>query len=372
VNAVDPLPDGTRLIHIGPQKTGSTALQGALHKARAQLRELGVLYPGPAMRPWEALGAGLGLTTPRGGPKPDISSWNRLLAQLAQPDWRIACISHEGLGRCTAAQVREVIAQLGGERPHVLAVARSYDRLFPSQWQQRIKARRSYSYEEWLRLVLDDTHRGRVWRNVWVPHDTVGLIRRWVEPIGLEHVTLVIGSEQDRHLLPHTCERLLGVPEGLLDLRDERQNRSLTLPEVELLRSLNKLFDEREWSYEDYFDLVSSGVVPTLVKNPAPSGAPAIPTMPDWAMERVIDLSEKRVAALSEIGVNVVGDLDALLVSPQRTPLEPTPADVPIPQEVVLRALEGMARAYIGGNAGVSRRDRVERRAARLQRVEKA
>ena len=42
------LPEGSVLLHIGPHKTGTTAIQGALAAARAELAEHGVTYPGHA------------------------------------------------------------------------------------------------------------------------------------------------------------------------------------------------------------------------------------------------------------------------------------------------------------------------------------
>ena len=38
------IPEGGRLIHIGPHKTGTTTLQWALHHAREALHEQGVHY----------------------------------------------------------------------------------------------------------------------------------------------------------------------------------------------------------------------------------------------------------------------------------------------------------------------------------------
>ena len=40
------LEPGTRLLHIGPHKTGTTAIQGALHLARERLAGERVVYPG--------------------------------------------------------------------------------------------------------------------------------------------------------------------------------------------------------------------------------------------------------------------------------------------------------------------------------------
>ena len=38
------LPDGSRLLHIGLPKTGTTALQASFHAARAELDKRGVSY----------------------------------------------------------------------------------------------------------------------------------------------------------------------------------------------------------------------------------------------------------------------------------------------------------------------------------------
>ena len=56
------LPTGTRLVHIGHPKSGSTAIQAALARERARLPEHGVVYPGRDLRSaragWAVLGIG--------------------------------------------------------------------------------------------------------------------------------------------------------------------------------------------------------------------------------------------------------------------------------------------------------------------------
>ncbi|MCZ0989260.1 hypothetical protein O1M54_32920 [Streptomyces diastatochromogenes] len=49
-----PLPAGTRLLHIGPHKTGTTAVQGALFAAKDRLPEYGVAFPAHSRHPMEA------------------------------------------------------------------------------------------------------------------------------------------------------------------------------------------------------------------------------------------------------------------------------------------------------------------------------
>jgi hypothetical protein len=49
------------LLHVGMFKTGTTAIQGALFRARPQLAEHGVLHAGDSRHPMEAVQAFTGL-----------------------------------------------------------------------------------------------------------------------------------------------------------------------------------------------------------------------------------------------------------------------------------------------------------------------
>jgi hypothetical protein len=356
---VGALPDGTHLLHIGPQKTGSTALQSALHEQRARLRELGVVYPGPGVRARFALGAGLGYSTPKGGPPASMKGWRQLLAEVQDPSARLVVISHEAFGRGTDEQIEKTVAALGGDRPHVLAVARRYDRLLPSQWQQRVKARITLSYDEWLRIVLGEpAPRDGVWRNVWVPHDSVTLARRWGDAVGRENLTLLVADEGDRSLLPSLVEAMLGVPSGLLAApSDQVVNRSLGYGEVELLRAVNLHFQEHDYPDERYHRLVNRGLVPSLLRSPRHPDDSAIPPLPAWAWEPLVVRSRERAQGLAQLGVRVVGDLDNLLLPDEPPPGAvaagdaSTPASLRVPLDVVARALGGLVDGAVRDRA---------------------
>ncbi len=318
------LPERGHLLHIGPQKTGSTAIQAALHLQRAELREHGVVYPGPGPRPMRAVAAGLGFSTPRGAPAPRQRAWRGLLRQLEEARDLRVCISHEGFGRATDEQARRVVKSLGGPRPHVVAVARRYDRLMPSQWQQRVKAGERRSYDEWLSVVLDPEQSASApYRNLWVPHDTVGLLERWgaaMGPDGTDALTLIVSDDSDRGLLFRSFEALLGLPDGLLRPVDDRSNRSLSFSEVEMLRQVNLHFATHGWNDQDYFALVHRGITRALMAAELPAEDPRIPQMPAWAWERLAELSATRVSQLRQLGLRTVGDLDALLLDPATRP----------------------------------------------------
>ncbi len=74
------LPEAARLIHIGPQKTGTTAIQVAMFEGRESMAEHGAYYPKGHYRrrqaSWE-----LGL--PDGKPiSSDLTKWNRLAREV--------------------------------------------------------------------------------------------------------------------------------------------------------------------------------------------------------------------------------------------------------------------------------------------------
>jgi hypothetical protein len=347
--ALEPLPDGTHLLHIGPQKTGSTALQRSLHDHRDELREHGAVYPGPGIRSRLALGAGLGYPTPIGGKRPKKELWDKFLADVNSPDARVVCISSEAFGRAPDKQIRRTVAALGGDLPHVLLVARRFDRLLPSQWQQRIKARVSMSYDEWLHLVLgpplpDDP----TWRNVWVPHDSVDLATRWGARVGRENVTVLVTDDSDRSLLPSVVERLLGVPLGVLTPGEEVVNRSLTFGEIELVRAVNTYFEENGLSDKRYHRLVHRALMPALVTQPPHPDDRAIPLLPAWAWAPLVERSRERADGLVRLGVRIVGDPAAVLLPDQPPPgvVDETGATAhaptQVPVEVAGRALGGL------------------------------
>src|SRR5699024_9517272 len=77
------LPEGARLLHIGPHKTGTSALQGAMHQAHAALGQHGVRIAGAAPRPSRAVWAVTGSSGPLGAPTARMEHWDRLVGEVA-------------------------------------------------------------------------------------------------------------------------------------------------------------------------------------------------------------------------------------------------------------------------------------------------
>jgi hypothetical protein len=181
----------------------------------------------------------------------------------------------------------------------VVAVARRLDHFLPSQWQERVKAGQVKSYEEWLEVVLAPESNAWDWNNVWRAHDLEALTRRWTAEVGPESFTLIVSDDTDRGLLPRTFEQLLGLPVGLLALDPDRSNRGLSWSEVELVRSLNKASRAARWPREVHAGFVKRRVVRTLQSLPRSELGARTPPLPAWAVDRVRELSDARVASLA-------------------------------------------------------------------------
>jgi hypothetical protein len=226
---VPPIPRDGLLLHTGPPKTGSTAIQIAMHTRRATLAEHQVHYAGRAYRPREAGWAVLGIRPPIGRPPARIERWQALVDECtSHPDDRV-CLSNETFARADDAAAERIVTALGTDRVHLVHVIRRMDRLLLSSWQERIKARLAMPYEDWLRLILAESSDHFEWANFWRAQSLPAFLSCWTPLVPAERITLICADEKNRALLPETFESLLGLPPGLLAPDPTRSNRGLSL-----------------------------------------------------------------------------------------------------------------------------------------------
>jgi hypothetical protein len=345
------LPEGALLLHIGPPKTGSTAIQMALHSSRPALAEHGVLYPGKRMRARSAAAAVLGSGMPVGREKPKIERWHALVDEIRTTSLPRVCVSHESFARADDAAVGRILGDLGAERTHVVYVARRLDKVLPSHWQERVKAWSDVPFEEFLRHLLDDPDAPQG-RRIWQPHDLGAVVGRWAGQVGRDRVTVLVADEHDRDLIPRTFEELLGLPPGMLMPPRERSNTSLSFLEAEAIRRLNRMARDEEWSSREYWKVMQRGVVQALAHRDR-SGDPRIHGLPAWALEQVADRADRQIAGLRDAGVHVVGDPERLRVRGQVEPAEvPTEVD-----SVPLDLLADLVSGAVNGARGMHRDD---------------
>src|SRR3954464_7244587 len=122
------LPPGVRLAHIGPPKTGTTAVQSAFVGVREALAEHGVHYAGQGSRPRKAVKALTGAGVSRRN-RPPMAAWESLVREVRSAGPLRVCGSNEQFAAADDLAARRLVSDLGGDAVHVLMVVRSLDTL---------------------------------------------------------------------------------------------------------------------------------------------------------------------------------------------------------------------------------------------------
>lgn len=342
------LPRDAVLVHVGPFKTGTTAIQTTLASMRQLLQDAGVSYPGvePAhhraakslMRRQEG-----GESNPAPPPPPEV--WEELAREVSATSDRVV-LSSEFLGDADDDARVKLVQDLGPDRVHILAAARNPVMLALSNWQQVVRTYgRAVSLEEWLEEAFRRSDRtpNRFWRRA----DPEALISGWARILPPERITVVVLDEADRTLLPATFERLLDLPDGaLVGQPVPYSNRSLTSLEVTLIHRIIEGLDSK-LSWQEYSRTMRNGVIKRLVQMREPGDDEGKARLPGWAIEQSATEAERGIAWLEASGVHLAGSLDSLrgpsyAVEGEDAPVEQVPIE--LAAEAALGAIAVAAR----------------------------
>lgn len=343
------LPEGTCLIHIGPSKTGTTAIQGAFHVGRNALLAQGVRYVGASRSPWQAaIAASSSRRRPVGG-REAAERWRRLLAEVRRSEEPRLVISSEHFAKAEAAAIRRIAAGLEPRRVHVAVTLRPLARILPSRWQQDVQMGLQTPLDDWLRIVFDKPT-SRVARTFWREHRHDRLVARWADRLGADRVTVIVLDERDHGYVLRVLEQMTGLREGTLAPVRDVSNRSLTLPEIEAVRALNERL-RADGLVEDRLERVVRHRAADYLKHRRPPPAETRIELPAWAAAGTAELAAAMVAGIRSSGVRVIGDRDSLAPAPttrdeRARPDEPHAAAVPdAPAEIGAWLAAGLYRA---------------------------
>lgn len=141
------------ILHIGPHKTGSTAIQNSLHRGREALRQQGVIYYASETLPIMALvlrfahdnllaspGVRAHFPRPQLARKWSRECWKDLAAQVADSDAHTCVVSSEHFAFFPREAAEKTVAALRAifDDITLVAYARAPDSLYPSGLQQRV------------------------------------------------------------------------------------------------------------------------------------------------------------------------------------------------------------------------------------------
>lgn len=332
------LPEGTRLLHIGPAKTGTTSLQSGFHHNRDRLEQHGVHYAGKGTQP-RAAAAAVAIGKRIAGHKHGTEAWPQLVEEVTGSRAKRVVISSETFARAGDEGARTVVDAFGADRTHVVITMRPLVDMLSSSWQQWVQTGSRKTWSAWLDEMLNskDTVHGKqpeFWRKTRIDV----LARRWGALVGPEHVTVVSLAGAPRDFVLRTFEGFTGLPDGTLVPDPKADNVSLGHGVVEVVRRFNERFFALEGASADVqAEMVEFGAVRYLRQTPEVLRADARIEVPQWAADRSAVLMREMLDGVRDAGVRTVGDLDALLV-----PSRPPAATVTEPAEVSTEAAAGL------------------------------
>lgn len=310
MSSPSPLPAGARLLHVGPHKTGTTALQSAFHLARKAAAEQGVRYLSRSQHDARAARYVTDRMVAGRDPARAEKAWRSVVEGLTAPGPERRVFSSEFLSDATDEQVARIVGEVGAEDLWVVVTLRPLARILSSQYQQGLQRQSRHTYDAWLRMVLADDVSDPEPREFWNRHRHDALARRWSGHVGAERVIVVVLDPRDHTFLPHTFEQLLGLSRETLAGQDARENRSLTADEAEVLRRFNGSYADLGLQPDHYVRLFRHLKDHLKERAPGPGEAPLV--TPDWAVERANAIGAAMAAAIRDLGVPVYGDLDSI------------------------------------------------------------
>ncbi len=312
-----PLPEGSRIVHIGPHKTGTTALQAAFWNNRKAVRTQGLHYASNGRHAMTAVLAGIEHLSPWNVDKrpPPMWKWERLLSDIRSSNAKRVLLSSEFFADARPDAVARVVQQLDPSRLQIVVTLRPLSRIVTSQWQQFVQNLSTAPFDAWLRKLLDDPHPKGDPPVFWRRHRHDDLIARWADLVGPDHVTVVALNDGDRDMVLRAFERLTGLRNGTLIPDPTVSNRSMTLPEIETVRQFNIAFKKLKLPSLLYMRIMRFGATSVMQQRRPSPDEPKI-ELPDWSVGPIRDIAREMVANIRALGVRVLGDLDDLTVVP--------------------------------------------------------
>jgi hypothetical protein len=334
------LPQGSRILHIGPPKTGTTALQAAFHLGRDRTERQGVHYASHGRHAMTAVLAGIEQPSPWAVDRrpPSKWNWNRLVSDVRGSKARRVVLSSEFFADASPEAINRVVMEIGSEDIQIVVTLRPLARIMPSQWQQFVQNQLTIGFDDWLRGVLDGP-RGKMTPSFWKRHRHDELVARWMDVVGPDRVTVVALDDNDRDMVLRVFERLTGLAVGTLVTEPDLSNRSMTVPEIEIVRAFNATFKADKLPAPLYSRVMRFGAAAYMRSRQPGSDEPRI-ELPAWSVEPIANLAREMMASIEATGVRIVGNLDLMTKVPVGR--EPTDESVAVTPHVAASAAMGV------------------------------
>jgi len=323
------LPANSIMLHIGAHKTGTTSLQAALFAASEELEQQGVINlvaegdetANPAARAVQRLPSS-GST----GAPVAYNVWTTLVGQSKAHPQHLVSISAEAFAVSEPLVIKTIVNDLGIDRLQVVITLRPLGKILPSQWQQDLHgAWVNQKFEEWLRETLRDVRPMKqmgplqVPHQFWIRHRHDALLQRWVDAVGSDRITLVVGDDQRKSSLLENFEDLLSLRGGTLSSVAVARNQSMTLPEMQIMQRYGELLESSELGKLIVARSRYHKALRILRKIRSENTSDARLVIPEWSFVRISEIQREMVEHIQASGVSVIGALNQLNWLPQQS-----------------------------------------------------
>lgn len=286
------------------------------------------------------------------------SSLERLRAEALACTASRVLFTHESLAPCTPEEA-QLLLDAFGERydVHVIVTARDPGRQIPSAWQQRMQARLTYSYDEFVEAVFA---RDELASDFWANQDLADVLTRWsavVPPSNIHVITCPPPGAPPQQLLERFCS-VVGVSADSLSLERRVDNVALGQPQAELLRRVNIALGGRFPHIRDGYRRLGQVFLAGQILRPQKG---RVAQLPASRRAETDALADSWISLISAGGYDVVGDLDEL--RPRDASFAPGPAPV-TSDELVDVAATALADILERRDIELREKTRLERRLA--------
>lgn len=360
-------PLGTVFLHIGPHKTGTTALQNALFNERDTLLRHNVNY----ITTEDGRGnANLAARAIRNKPSQKheaqvavpMKYWNNIVRQASGSSADYSVISGEGFADCDDNEIHRIAKELAPGRLRIVVTLRPLAKILSSQWQQYIQnAMFKHDFGEWLGRTLSSFDHSPLSERkqpegFWRRHGHDLLVKRWAFADTLKAPILIVADEGEPRAIMQGFEALTSLPEGTLQPGAVLTNRSLTLPEIEVVRSYyTRLYDQ---GFQQRVYRRGSAIRPGLIfkENRRPLLSEPRLEIPGQYSDEVVNLSSIIVDNLKQQKIHLFGDLNQLRLAPASNSSNNAAPLIPIDLAalLVVGMLERVGALRLSGNENIN------------------
>lgn len=351
----------TLYIHAGLPKTGTSYLQGVFFRSVPALAAHGVALVPADQDDHLRVTLSVRRMLQEYDDERAHTSLERLRHEAAENTLPTALFTHESLAPCTPETAQPLLDAFGPSyEPHLIVTARDPGRQIPSAWQQRVQARHTYTYTEFLDAVFDRTELAS---DFWWNQDLQDVLTRWSQVIPPSRITVVTcpppGASKSL-LLERFCS-VVGVDPAILDTSHREDNAALGQAQAELQRRVNVALGDRFPHVRAGYRRLGQVFLAGRILRPQ-GGRPA--QLPSSRRAETTQLAAQWIEFISAGGFNVVGSLDELL--PQDSSFTDQPAEVTA-EELVDVAATAIADILERRSTELDERNALERRVRELE-----